>query len=229
MRLINRYIFIFIIILTGCGKDIPVPDTEITPEELELTANIEVYKADLLDDSYVLAIENASKKFYLLDKTGNRVYEWNLDLESGLDVELLPDGRLFGNFKVSDPNFSFGGYGGIIRIYGVDGKVDWEYKCSSSDYLAHHDVDMMPNGNILILAWKKVDLETAKKNGVRFNDIIYPETLIEVNPESNEIVWEWHSFDHIIQDKSPDALNYGIINENPHLIDVNYGKKDDGI
>jgi len=228
MRYIKQYLFFFTIVIIGCKEEIVIPEVEVIPEEPTLTSNIEVYEADLLEDSYVMAIENASKKSYLLDKTGNRVYEWNLDLESGLDVELLPDGRIFGNFKVSDPNFSFGGYGGIIRIYGIDGNVDWEYKCASSDYLSHHDVDMLPNGNILILAWEKVDLETAKQNGVKFNDIIYPESLIEVNPESNEIVWEWHSFDHIIQDKSPDALNYGIVNENPQLIDVNYGKKDDG-
>lgn len=212
----------------GCQTDNTLPEVEITPEEPILTANIEVYEADLLEDSYVMAIENGSKKSYLLDKTGNIVYEWNFDLYTGNDVELLPDGRLLGIFKVTDPNFSFGGYGGIVRIYSADGSIEWEYTYASSDYLAHHDVDMMPNGNVLILAWHKVDFETAKQNGVKYEGVIYPESLIEVNPKSNEIVWEWHSFDHIIQDKFPDALNYGIVNENPQLIDINYGLKDDG-
>lgn len=228
MRFIKQFIFIFTIIIIGCKDEIVVPEIEIKPEEPTLTANIEVYEKDLLEDSYVMAVENGSKKSYLLDKAGNIVFEWNFDLYAGNDLNLLPDGRLLGIFKVSDPNFSFGGYGGIVRIYGTDGNIDWEYKYASSDYLSHHDIDMMPNGNILILAWQKIDLETAKQNGVKFDDVIYPESLIEVNPESNEIVWEWHSFDHIIQDKFPDALNFGIVNENPQLIDVNYGKKDDG-
>lgn len=225
---IKRYIFFFIIVLTGCGKDIPVPDLEIIPEKPTLTANIEVYDSDLLDDSYVLAVENGSKKSYLLDKTGNIVYEWNFDLYSGNDVELLPDGRILGIFKVIEPNFSFGGYGGIIRIYSSDRNIEWEYRYASSEYIAHHDVDMVPNGNVLILAWQRIDLETAKKNGVKFDDIVYPESLIEVNPESNEVVWEWHSFDHIVQDEFPNLSTYGIINENPQLIDVNYGKKNNG-
>ena len=49
---------------------------------------------------------------------------------------------------------------------------------------------MMPNGNVLILAWHKVDFETAKQNGVKYEGVIYPESLIEVNPKSNEIVWD---------------------------------------
>ena len=36
-----------------------------------------------------------------------------------------------------------------------------------------------------------------------------------------EIVWEWHSWDHLIQDFDPDAANYGVLSEHPELADIN--------
>lgn len=231
MNLYRRYTFIITIVsltLMGCEKDTPIPEVIIPPEEIILSANIEVYEADLLEDSYVMAIENGGKKSYLLDKTGHKVYEWNFDSDLGNDIELLPDSRLLGLFKVEDPNFSFGGYGGLVRILNVDGSIDWEYKYASSDYLSHHDVEMMPNGNVMFLAWQKVDPEKARQFGVDTDHVIYPESLIEVNMDTKEIVWEWHSFDHIIQDKFPEITNYGSLNENPQLININYNLKANG-
>jgi hypothetical protein len=223
MNLFKHYIFILIIFIAGCKEHILV-DRIITPPAYPiLSANIEVFEPDLFENSYVMAIENGSKKSYLLDKTGHKVYEWNFDTDLGNDLELLPDGRLLGLFKISEPNFSFGGYAGILRILNIDGSVDWEYAYASSDYISHHDVEMMPNGNVLFLAWEKIEVEKANEAGVNTERIIYPESLIEVDPETNDIVWEWHSFDHIIQDIFPESSSYGIINENPQLININYG------
>jgi hypothetical protein len=47
--------------------------------------------------------------------------------------------------------------------------------------------------------------------------------LLELNPESGEIVWEWHIWDHLIQDYSPDLPGYGVISEHPELFDINCG------
>lgn len=57
---------------------------------------------------------------------------------------------------------------------------------------------------------------------------IFPEVLIEVNPTTNQIIWEWHSFDHIIQDRFTDLPNYGSVSDNPQLIDINYDIVDNG-
>ena len=53
---------------------------------------------------------------------------------------------------------------------------------------------------------------------------IWPEHIIELEKETNNIVWEWHAWDHLIQDTDPSLPNYGSISENPQRININYKK-----
>ena len=55
---------------------------------------------------------------------------------------------------------------------------------------------------------------------------MWAEAVLELEPVGNNdanIVWEWHIWDHLIQDVDPDFLNYGVVSEHPELQDVNYG------
>jgi len=57
---------------------------------------------------------------------------------------------------------------------------------------------------------------------------IWPDHLIEVAPNGSSggsIVWEWHVWDHLIQDFDPTKENYGLVKDHPELIDINYGGK----
>ena len=63
--------------------------------------------------------------------------------------------------------------------------------------------------------------------------------LIEVRPnqpatgqtyaEGGEIVWQWHLWDHLVQDIDPSKANYGSVSGNPHLVDINYYLTGDGM
>ncbi len=208
------------------SDDMPPPDPPpITPP---LTAEIEVYEGALIDNGLVLAIENGGTTSYLVDKAGNRVFTWDFADNLGNDLELLPDGRAIGMFKSSNPSFTFGGWGGVIKIVNPDGSIDWEYNYTSENYIGHHDVDLLPNGNVLFLVWEKVTQDVAEANGVNFAGDIFPETLIEVNPATNEIVWEWRSFDHIIQDHDDTKTNFGVVADRPERIDINYNLQANG-
>lgn len=210
----NNLIFIFIFIsLLNCSDDNEVPDEIIPP---------------VIDNSYVLAVKNGGTESFLFDKNGVEVFKWTFDLNLGNDLELLPNGKLIGMFKTANPVFSFGGFGGIVKILNINGTTDWEFEYASADYLAHHDVELLPNGNVLFLAWEKITAATAKQAGVDTEFDIYPEVLIEVDPDTDEIVWEWHSFDHIIQDRFLNISSFGDIGDNPQLIDFNYALRDNG-
>lgn len=78
------------------------------------------------------------------------------------------------------------------------------------------------------IAWERIGYFTAAFEGVSDNIDIYPEKLVEINPNTNEIVWEWKSFEHIIQDQAPNTNNFGIVTDNPQLIDINYNDTENG-
>ncbi len=209
---------LFLVSLVSCESN-----TNASNEEpLVLTDEVEVYVADKIDNSLVFAIYNGGTEAKLLDKKGNELYEWVLDDNLGNDLELLPDGRLLGMFKADIPQITFGGFGGKIKIVNIDGTIDWEFEYSSSDYIAHHDVEMLPNGNVLFIVWERVAASEAQALGINVITDLYTEALIEVNPSTNQIEWEWHSIDHLVQDVDPNLPNYGQIDENPQLIDHSY-------
>jgi len=222
MKAINmKKIILTLIIFSfyNCSND---DETITSNDETILTSNIEVYNENSLENSFVLAIENGGNIAYLLNKQGKRIYEWNFDTRLGNDLELMPDGRLLGMFKVNNPNISFGGFGGTVKILNSNSGVDWQYTHSSNNYIAHHDAELLPNGNVLFIAWERVNALTAQSNGVNVTSDIFPETLIEIDPSTNQIVWKWNSFDHIVQNFNSNSPNYGNINNNPNLIDINY-------
>ena len=47
-----------------------------------------------------------------------------------------------------------GGAGGRVQECTWDGEVVWEYRFASPTHIAHHDIQRLPNGNVLILAWE---------------------------------------------------------------------------
>ncbi len=218
------FLFLVAITILSCNND---DDQSNTP--VILSDNVEAYDGDLIENSYVLAIENGGTKSYLLNKEGFKVNEWNFEDNLGNDLEILPNGKLLGIFKSENPEIVFGGYGGILKILNSDGSTAWEFPYSSPNFIAHHDVEILPNGNILFIAWERITSTEAAQVGVDTETTdIFPEALIEINPTTNQIVWEWHSFDHIIQDKFSNLPNYGNISDNPQLIDINYDTVDNG-
>ena len=215
----NKYLFSFLIILfivTSCDNN--NDDTE----PIVLSENIELYKEDLISDDYIFVVENSSTYSYLINKEGYKLWEWNFDTTSGNDLEILENGNIIGLFKAPNPSIDFGGFGGSAKLIDSNGNTIWEFTVSDENFIAHHDVEMLPNGNVLMMVWERITNQTAVQNGVDFNTDIFAEKIIEVNPSNNQIVWEWRSWDHIIQDKFEDLPNFGDVNMNPNKININY-------
>lgn len=184
-------------------------------------------------DGYILFSGISSKETYLIDKCGEKVHQWSSSYRPGLSVDLLPDGRLFRTCSITSPWFGSGsGKGGFLEIYDWNGNVLWNYQISDSLYCQHHDAKVLPNGNVLIVAWANKAFAEATQAGkdtsvtVNLNgQSVWSESIIELAPigiDSAEIVWQWNAWDHLIQDFDATKDNYGIISAHPELLNINY-------
>jgi hypothetical protein len=215
--------FIFLLIIVSCDKK----NDEII-EEIVLTPEIVIYEQDLIDENYLFLIENGGTSSYLINKKGEKLWTWNFEDNLGNDVELLDNGELLGIFKDVDRPFTIGGGSGIVKLFNNDGSLKWQYKIADDNFLAHHDVEMLPSGNILVMVWERITVEQAQQAGIITNVDVFPEKLIEINPNNNDIVWEWRSWDRLIQDTDPSLPNFGVISNYPEKIDFNYNSNTPG-
>jgi hypothetical protein len=85
-----------------------------------------------------------------------------------------------------------------------------------------------------MIVWEKKNVDECVAAG-RKKDLVskylLPDSLIEVKPTgktTGEVVWEWHLWDHLIQDQDATKANYGVIADHPELVDVNYRPEEFG-
>ena len=108
-----------------------------------------------------------------------------------------------------------------------NGDVLWDDIFAQSNFQPHHDIEPLPNGNILFITYERKNLEEAAYLGrIAISEEIWPSYIIEIEQvgiDSSRIVWEWHLWDHTVQDIDPVLTNYGQIAENPGKININLG------
>ncbi len=180
---------------------------------------------------YTLFTPLKSKKTFLIDMNGMLVHSWNSPYEPGQSVKLLPDGTILRTALIGPGNhFTQGGAGGRVEKYDWNGNLTWYFEHFGSNYSLHHDIEYMPNGNILMIAWERKTLAEATAAGRNIANATYTEVwsekIIEVQPSGTSggtIVWEWHIWDHIVQDFDTTKLNYGVVSQHPELFNINYG------
>ncbi|MBT8312475.1 MAG: hypothetical protein HKP23_06575, partial [Flavobacteriaceae bacterium] len=213
-------------------SDIPDPDGQDDDSSGDgndaSDSPVEFLNRALVDNNYILINNAASNRVYLINKQGETLYEWPLNSNIGNDVVWLPDERLLASLEAETPKITFGGQGGKLQFTDKDGNVLWNFDYSSEEAETHHDVELLPNGNVITLVWEKRATDVAENAGSDLGIDVYPEAVIEVNPETNEIVWEWHAWDHLIQDHDDTKENYGNVGEHPELIDLNFVPQEDG-
>ncbi|NNE25445.1 MAG: T9SS type A sorting domain-containing protein [Saprospiraceae bacterium] len=180
------------------------------------------------ENGYTLIAPTASRTTYLIDNCGNVINTWQSDYLPGMVAYLLDDGRLLRACKKA-ASFSSGGSGGRIEMYNWDDQLIWSYDIADDVQHQHHDLAIMPNGNILAIVWdRRPDMEVIQAgrdpNSIGSSGVWY-EKILELSPigtDSAEIVWEWYLFDHLVQDFDSTKNNYGVIKDSPHRMDINY-------
>lgn len=246
IRFIYRTTTLFMLLvslawLQSCSSDeVPEVDSEMIvdeepiPEEPEPVdeepdfvpeGTVEVLDTDKIDGNYILVNDAASNRVFLMDKEARLLHEWTLTNNIGNDVFLLPNGKLLASLETDDPLIGLGGKGGRLQFVAPDGTVEWDFLHSSLEGETHHDAELLPNGNIIAMVWERRTAEEAAQAGFMLDNDAFVESIIEINPATDEIVWEWHSWDHLIQDHDETQDNYGIISDHPERIDINYVPK----
>jgi hypothetical protein len=175
---------------------------------------------------YTLYGPNNSKSTYLIDMNNTRVHTWTHTKSGGYAAYLLADGSVLRTAAASNTSLMGGGTQGVVQRVSWSGTLLWEYTYSSSSYIAHHDIEPMPNGNVLILAWEVKTAAQCAAEGLNRNVSLYMDHIIEVQPSGSTggtIVWQWHAWNHLIQDYNSAKNNYGVISEHPELLDINMG------
>ena len=199
------------------------------PLERFAQENIVLYNEQGIDQSgYVFMMENGQKNAYLVNHEGEKLKEWAFEERFGNDIEITPSGDLLACFKSSDPIITFGGFGGVVSLMDYTGKELWRYEVNTENEIAHHDATQLPNGHVMIMVWERItelQLETA---GQFPGHDIFLEKLIEVNPQTNEIVWQWRSWDHMVQNTAADNDLYGQLSDFPNKIDLNHSDLENG-
>lgn len=176
-------------------------------------------------DGYILFTPEFSKKTFLINSTGDIIRQWESNYIQALPAYLLENGNILrGDMPYPNPTFFGGGITGQVEIFDWDGELIWNYILSNNQYCLHHDIEPLPNGNILMIAWEYKSRSEAiyeGRNPDYLGDNMWADYIFEIEPFTNNIVWEWSSWDHLIQDYDPTKQNYGDVGSHPELIDIN--------
>ena len=214
--------------------------------ESEIVGDILPGADDRAFDGYTLVHDGAfggqnANRVYLTNMNGEMVHRWEPGRyqPEGSVAYLLENGLLLRT--VSSHHWMRGdhypvGAAGTVQLLDWDSNIVWEYEMDvPGKHVFHHDVDYMPNGNILAIAYTGFSPEEARAMGW---DGVFPadaetvwlDKVVELQPNlddgSTEIVWQWNSWDHLVQDKFPDRANYGDVESAMGKIDINYLRED---
>ncbi|MDD3877086.1 MAG: aryl-sulfate sulfotransferase [Bacteroidales bacterium] len=177
---------------------------------------------------YVLFAPIGYTKTYLIDKCGYEVHSWNSAYKPGNSVYFLTDGSLLRTGNTQNAAFSGGGKGGIIEKIAWNGNIIWSYLISDTQHLQHHEICPLPNGNFLVIAWEAKGIAAAISAGRNPNMLgtdFWGEKIMEIEYSGTltaNIVWEWHVWDHLVQEYDSTKSNYGSVSQHPELINFNY-------
>ncbi|MFT7479870.1 MAG: hypothetical protein ACI80N_003177, partial [Gammaproteobacteria bacterium] len=197
--------------------------------ELVAEASRSGWSSDAAWPGFTLVAPLKSRWVQLVDMSGTAVHAWETGGTPGVAVYLTERGTLLRCIEVEDHKlFTGGGQGGRVQELDWDSSVLWEFEWDSESGLQHHDIEEMPNGNILIIAWDRKTRAEALARGrdpeLLEGEEFWPGAVYEIEPTrpvGGTLVWSWHAWDHLVQSFDESAPEFGDPAAHPERIDIN--------
>lgn len=181
------------------------------------TPTVGLLSLDLnVSDGYTLFTPQRNNNVYLINNCGEKINQWTFTETPGATCYLLENGNLL---RAGKDN---------LEIRDWDNNVIWNYATTSNGISQHHDIEPLPNGNILCVVsdiYTLSEIIQEGRNPAITGTTLKLDKIIELEPSglnNANIVWEWKFIDHLIQDFDNTKSNFGSIINNPNLIDINF-------
>ena len=171
---------------------------------------------------YTLFAPKTSNFTFLIDNDGLLVHQWESNFNPAMTAYLLEDGSLLRPALITSETSQ---WKGGFQKFSWDGELLWEFYFGKQ----HHDIELLPNGNVLMVVSDVKSAQDAFDAG-RNPDLLVSDNLnslaiIEIEQlglDSGRVVWEWYAWDHLIQDYEATKPNFGDVSVHSELIDINF-------
>lgn len=183
-------------------------------------------------DYTLYALQNGNTA-NLIDTNSNVVKTWTFSTsaKTGYSTYLLPGGTILRAVSKTGNSFSGGPICGQVQKVDWNGTLIWDYVYSTTNYCSHHDICAMPNGNVLLIAYERKTATEVAAAGCSQSIEMWPDKIVEIQPTgatTGTVVWEWHAWDHLVQNVDPNKANYqASISDHPELLNINYNTQKD--
>lgn len=175
-----------------------------------------LYSNNNVTPGYTLFTPEKNNDVYLIDECGKVANKWTFSERPGITCYLLENGDLLRSGRDS------------LEIRDWDNNLVWSYDIASSGIKKHHDIEPLPNGNILLVArdiYTEAQILAMGGDSLLSIDGRNLEKIVELQPvgtNSANVVWEWKFANHMVQDIDSTLPNYGVIGSHPELLNLNY-------
>jgi hypothetical protein len=169
----------------------------------------------------------------LVDTNGTTYHTWTFTTtnKTGYSTYMLPGGTLVRSVTHAGNSFSGGGMTGQVQKMDWNGNILWDYVYSTTQQCMHHDICPLPNGNVMLISYELKSAAEATAAGSTTSITMWPDKIVEVQPSgatTGTIVWEWHVWDHLVQNVDSTKANYhSSIIDHPELLNINYQTQKD--